>query len=184
MGIVAQDDALFAGNLADNIAFFDPEPDMARICEVAGLAGIAADIARMPMQYDTLVGDMGSTLSDGQKQRVLLARALYANPLVLFSDEGTAHLDPASEALVTGALAVLPLTRIHVAHRAGATHGADRILIIANGQAVDQAELERAFAAHAAALAPAAPFSQPPHSQPPDTNPGEPRPAGPNPGST
>ncbi len=94
IGSIAQDDSLYAGSLAENIAFFDPEIDMARVEEAARLARIHDDIDRMPLRYDTLVGDMGSVLSGGQKQRVLLARALYGRPRMLFIDEGTAHLDP------------------------------------------------------------------------------------------
>jgi ATP-binding cassette, subfamily B, bacterial CvaB/MchF/RaxB len=136
-GSVAQDDALFAGNLADNISFYDPEADMARVRAVAQIANIAGDIDQMPMQYETLVGDMGSVLSGGQKQRVLLARALYADPVVIFSDEGTAHLDPASEQHVAQALAALSVTRITVAHRPGASLGATRAVLVMDGQAVD-----------------------------------------------
>ncbi|NWP05782.1 ATP-binding cassette domain-containing protein, partial [Escherichia coli] len=73
---------------------------------------------RMPLRYDTLVGDMGSVLSGGQKQRVLLARALYGRPRMLFIDEGTAHLDPETEAKVLASLSSLNITRIMIAHRA------------------------------------------------------------------
>ena len=85
VGIVAQDDRLLSGTIADNIAFFDPDLDMAKVQSAARLAQVHDDIMRMPMQYLGLVGDMGSTLSGGQRQRVLLARALYRNPRVLFS---------------------------------------------------------------------------------------------------
>lgn len=134
IGSVAQDDMLYAGSLAENIAFFDPEIDMERVMEVARLAAIHDDILGMPMRYETLVGDMGSALSGGQKQRVLLARALYPDPAVLFIDEGTAHLDPESERLVMEAIGGLPITRVISAHRPGAVAAAGRTLLVANGQ--------------------------------------------------
>jgi ATP-binding cassette, subfamily B, bacterial CvaB/MchF/RaxB len=133
IGSVSQDDALFAGTLAENIAFFDPEIDMARVVEVARLANIHADIEAMPMRYDTLVGDMGSALSGGQKQRVLLARALYPDPAILFIDEGTAHLDPVAEAAVMDAIKALPITRIISAHRPLPIAAATRVLMVRDG---------------------------------------------------
>ena len=134
IGSVAQDDTLYAGSLADNIAFFDPEIDMERVIEVARLAAIHDDINVMPLRYDTLVGDMGSALSGGQKQRVLLARALYGRPDVLFMDEGTANLDPESEARVVAAVQALPITRVIVAHRPLLAQASDRVYLIAEGR--------------------------------------------------
>jgi ATP-binding cassette subfamily B protein RaxB len=137
IGSVSQDDALFAGSLAENIAFFDPEIDMARVVEAAERANIHADIEAMPMRYDTLVGDMGSALSGGQKQRILLARALYPDPAVLFIDEGTAHLDPATEAKVMATVEALPVTRIISAHRPVPIARADRIFTVIDGNVVE-----------------------------------------------
>ncbi|WP_171012477.1 MULTISPECIES: peptidase domain-containing ABC transporter [unclassified Sphingomonas] len=134
IGSIAQDDSLYAGSLAENIAFFDPEIDMARVEEAARLACIHDDIDRMPLRYDTLVGDMGSVLSGGQKQRVLLARALYGRPRMLFIDEGTAHLDPETEAKVLASLSSLNITRIMIAHRAQSVAAAGRVLVVADGQ--------------------------------------------------
>ena len=91
IALVAQDDSLLQGTLAENISGFDEQIDMARVRECADLAQIRNDIERMPMGYESLVGDMGSTLSGGQKQRVLLARALYRRPRILILREGCSH---------------------------------------------------------------------------------------------
>jgi ATP-binding cassette, subfamily B, bacterial CvaB/MchF/RaxB len=80
IGTVMQEDQLFAGSIADNISFFDSEPDQERIESCAQLATVHQDVVAMPMGYNTLIGDMGTVLSGGQKQRVLLAGALYNNP--------------------------------------------------------------------------------------------------------
>lgn len=128
---VLQEDSLFAGTLADNIALFDESVDMERVLQAAAAASIHADITQMPMQYETLVGDMGSTLSGGQKQRVLLARALYRQPKVLVMDEGTAHLDTVHERAVNEAISAMGITRIIIAHRKETIEAAQRILVMA-----------------------------------------------------
>jgi ATP-binding cassette subfamily B protein RaxB len=139
VGVVAQDDRLLSGTIADNIAFFDPDLDMVRVQQAAYAAQVHEDISRMPMQYLSLVGDMGSTLSGGQKQRVLLARALYRQPHILILDEGTANLDVATEEVIADLIAQLPITRIVVAHRPALLKRADRILIVDGGTLVQQA---------------------------------------------
>lgn len=130
---VLQDDTLFAGTIAENIALFDEAPDPARIASVAAAAAIDEDIVRMPMRYDTLVGDMGSALSGGQRQRILLARALYRQPAILVIDEGTSHLDLAHERRINAAIAALGITRIVIAHRPDTLKAADRVYIMSNG---------------------------------------------------
>jgi ATP-binding cassette subfamily B protein RaxB len=131
---VLQEDSLFAGTLADNIALFDEAVDMERVVASAVAASIHDDIAKMPMQYETLVGDMGSTLSGGQKQRVLLARALYRQPKILVMDEGTAHLDAAHEQVVNAAIGAMGITRIIIAHRKETIEIAQRILVMVAGK--------------------------------------------------
>lgn len=131
---VLQDDALFAGSIADNIALFDEEPDNDRVIAASRAASIHTDIERMPMGYETLIGDMGSSLSGGQKQRILLARALYRKPKVLVMDEGTAHLDAQHEKAVNAAIAQMGITRIIIAHRRETILAADRILVLFEGQ--------------------------------------------------
>jgi ATP-binding cassette, subfamily B, bacterial CvaB/MchF/RaxB len=130
VGAVMQEDQLLSGSIADNICFFETTFDQQRMIECAQLAGIHDDIMAMPMTYNSLIGDMGSSLSSGQKQRVLLARALYRLPRILFLDEGTAHLDTEKEREINANLQHLSMTRVSVAHRPEITNGADTILRI------------------------------------------------------
>jgi ATP-binding cassette, subfamily B, bacterial CvaB/MchF/RaxB len=134
IGVVMQDDQLFAGSIAQNIAFFDPTPDHLRVEEVAKLAAVHDEIAQMPMGYQTLIGDMGTSISGGQKQRILLARALYKRPQFLFLDEATSHLDVARERQVTDAIKKLPMTRITIAHRPETIASADRVIVLHEGK--------------------------------------------------
>jgi ATP-binding cassette, subfamily B, bacterial CvaB/MchF/RaxB len=134
IGTVLQDDVLFAGSIADNISFFDPQADQSWIEECAQRAAIHADIIAMPMGYNTLVGDMGTVLSGGQKQRVLLARALYKRPKILFLDEATSHLDLACERAVNAAIQSLNITRVIVAHRPETISSAERVIAIEGGR--------------------------------------------------
>ncbi|HEV7266182.1 MAG TPA: peptidase domain-containing ABC transporter [Falsiroseomonas sp.] len=132
-GVVMQDDALLAGSIAENITFFDPQPDLAWMRECAVLAGVDEEVMAMPMTYSTLVGDLGTALSGGQRQRLLLARALYRRPKILMMDEGTSHLDVAKEREVNAALAALDITRIVIAHRPETIAAADRVVVLRDG---------------------------------------------------
>jgi ATP-binding cassette subfamily B protein RaxB len=134
LGTVMQEDQLFAGTIADNIAFFDPSPNSERIESCARAAAIHGEIAAMAMGYGTLVGDIGSTLSGGQRQRVLLARALYREPRLLMLDEATSHLDSGNEQLVNAAIRQIALTRIIVAHRSETIAMAQRVVVLDQGR--------------------------------------------------
>lgn len=138
IGTVMQDDQLFAGSIADNISFFDPDYEPARIEAAARLAAVHEEIAAMPMGYHSLIGDMGSSLSGGQKQRLILARALYRQPRLLFLDEATSHLDVAKERLVNAAVQQLDLTKVIVAHRPETINSADRVLVMVDGRIVSE----------------------------------------------
>jgi len=143
IGAVMQDDLLLAGTLMENISFFDHQADMQRVVASAHMAAIHEDIAAMPMNYNTLVGDMGSSLSGGQKQRVLLARALYKRPRLLFLDEATSHLDAQRESLINEAVKQLPVTRIIVAHRPTTISAAERVVTLDRGRVVRDSDVDK-----------------------------------------
>ena len=128
LGIVLQNDRLFQGSVYENIAGFDPEPDIERVQGAAISAEIWADIQAMPMTLYTLLGDAGNSLSGGQQQRILLARALYRKPRILFLDEATSHLDIDTERRVLDNLADSEITIISVAHRPDVLARADRVI--------------------------------------------------------
>ncbi|HUL83153.1 MAG TPA: peptidase domain-containing ABC transporter [Gammaproteobacteria bacterium] len=138
---VTQGDCLFAGSIADNISFFDAHADQARVEECARIASIHAEIAGLPMGYNTMVGYFGATLSAGQQQRILLARALYARPAILVLDEATSHLDVKREILVSSAIRALNVTRVIVAHRPQTAATADRIVTLNEGRIVQDTRL-------------------------------------------
>jgi len=134
IGVVMQDDQLFAGSIADNICFFSDKPEQKRIEACATVAAVHQDILNMPMGYHTLIGDMGTILSGGQKQRVLIARALYSQPDLLLLDEATSHLDVKREKQVSTAIKLLNITRVVVAHRPETIRAAERVLHLDNGK--------------------------------------------------
>jgi len=130
---VMQDDQCLCGNIIENITCFETTPNMDRVIAVSKLACLHEDIVQMPMHYQTLIGDMGSCLSGGQQQRLLIARALYKQPSVLFMDEATANLDVETEKRVSANIARQKITRIVVAHRPQTIEMADRILHMHKG---------------------------------------------------
>ena len=136
LGVVMQDDKLFAGSIQDNVSFFDETPDIKRAEASAKIAGIHDDIQEMPMGYQTLIGDMGTTLSGGQKQRLLIARALYRQHSLLLLDEATSHLDLPREKEVSAAINRLNVTRILIAHRPETIRTAERVICIEKGRIV------------------------------------------------
>ncbi|GMG85692.1 peptidase domain-containing ABC transporter [Biformimicrobium ophioploci] len=140
IGCVMQDDELFSGSLAENIAFFSDDYDLELIARCASAAAIHEEIIALPMGYNTPIGDMGSSLSGGQKQRILLARALYRRPRILFLDEATSHLDVKNEAKINAAIRRLRITRVVVAHRPETILSADRVLAISSDGCRDVTE--------------------------------------------
>ncbi|EEE46742.1 peptidase domain-containing ABC transporter [Roseibium alexandrii] len=139
---VMQDDQLFSGTVAENIAFFSSDIDMERVLSCAAKACVHEDIVRLPMGYETFIGDMGAVFSAGQLQRLMLARALYQEPKILFMDEGTAHLDVETERAVNNSTSNLGMTRIIVAHRPETIEMADRVLMI-ESETIIEVETEK-----------------------------------------
>lgn len=134
MGVVMQEEPLFSGSIAENIAFFAADTDTAWVQQCAQLASVHDEIVAMPMGYQTLIGDMGTALSGGQKQRLLLARALYKRPRVLLLDEATSSLDVERERIVNQAVRQLALTRVIVAHRPETIASASRVIVLHEGR--------------------------------------------------
>ncbi|QTL38433.1 peptidase domain-containing ABC transporter [Xenorhabdus budapestensis] len=125
---VLQDDKLLSGSIAENISGFDPSPDIELIQECAKRCSIHDDILLMPMAYETLIGELGNGLSGGQIQRLLIARALYRRPSILFMDEATSHLDLTNEAHINESISALNITRIIIAHRPSTIKSAERVI--------------------------------------------------------
>lgn len=125
---VLQDDRLYAGTLLDNVTFFDSNPDRSWAEECCELAQIHRSIMAKPMGYSTLLGQLGDSLSGGEKQRLILARALYRRPKLLILDEATSNLDVKTEKLINELLSKLDITRIVIAHRPQAIRNAERII--------------------------------------------------------
>ena len=125
---VLQEDRLFSGSIMENISGFEDNVDEEFVIECARHSNIHDEIMSMPMGYETLIGELGSGISGGQKQRLLIARALYRKPCILFMDEATSHLDLNNESSINNAISKLSITRIIVAHRPSTIASADRVI--------------------------------------------------------
>ncbi len=140
LGVVLQDNFLFDGTIAENIAFSRPAADPERIREVSRIAHCDEFIERFEKGYDTIVGERGVRLSGGQRQRVAIARAILANPRILILDEATSSLDSESEAMIQDGLRALMRgrTTFVIAHRLSTIRGADQILVLEAGEIVER----------------------------------------------
>ncbi|HET6899183.1 MAG TPA: peptidase domain-containing ABC transporter [Vicinamibacteria bacterium] len=140
IGFVLQDNHLFADTIARNIAFGEDEPDMERVVWAAGMANSREFVERLPLAYETRVGETGIALSGGQRQRIAIARALYRRPPLLILDEATSALDSESERVVQENMDTLleGRTSIVIAHRLSTIRNADLILVLEKGRLVEK----------------------------------------------
>ena len=146
LGTVNQRPFLFAGSIRANIAASDPTLTLEHIVEAARRASIHDDIARLPLGYETPLSEGGGSLSGGQRQRVALARALARRPAILLLDEATSALDSLSERAVQRELERMGCTRIVIAHRLSTIREADVILVMRDGELVEQGTHEQLVA--------------------------------------
>jgi ATP-binding cassette subfamily B protein len=148
LGVVLQDNLVFDGSIADNIAYGDDEPNDERVLHAARAAGVDGFVRRLPLGYSTRVGERGAQLSGGERQRLALARALYRDPAVLVLDEATSALDAESERLVQEALRVVARDRavLVVAHRVSTLREADEVLVLDGGRVVERGSHEELLA--------------------------------------
>ncbi|MDR0811304.1 MAG: peptidase domain-containing ABC transporter [Paludibacter sp.] len=140
-GVVPQQLNLFAGNVTENIALGEFQPDLQRIVEICTMLGMMPFIEKLPASFNTYLGENGASLSGGEKQRLAIARALYKNPEILIFDEATSSLDSESESYVKAAIANLKnqgKTILLIAHRLSTVIDADKIAILENGVLIEE----------------------------------------------
>lgn len=138
-GAVMQEGYLFSDSIARNIAISDEEPDIERIRHAARVANIADYIEALPLAYNTMIGQDGQGISQGQRQRILIARVVYKNPMFVFLDEATNALDANNERVITESLSDFykGKTVVVVAHRLSTVRNADQIVVLDEGKIVE-----------------------------------------------
>jgi subfamily B ATP-binding cassette protein MsbA len=140
LGVVLQDNFLFDGTIAANIAYARPHASREEIRAVSRIAHCDEFIEEFEKGYDTIVGERGVRLSGGQRQRVAIARAILADPKILILDEATSSLDSESEAMIQDALKALRAgrTTFVIAHRLSTIRSADQIMVLEHGEIVEK----------------------------------------------
>jgi ABC-type multidrug transport system fused ATPase/permease subunit len=149
LGVVLQDDFLFEGTIRENILFPRPDASLAELHSAVKAAHVQEFTDRFELGLDTVIGERGVKLSGGQRQRIAIARAILADPRVLVLDEATSNLDTESESLIQSSLKELMQgrTTFVIAHRLSTIRQADQILVIEQGQVVEQGKHEALIAA-------------------------------------
>jgi ATP-binding cassette subfamily B protein len=138
-GVVMQEGFIFSESIAHNIAISDDEVNLEKLLHASKMANIHDFIQEMPLKYNTIIGQEGQSLSQGQKQRILIARAIYKNPDYLFLDEATNALDANNEKIISNNLQTFfnNKTVIIVAHRLSTVKNADLIVVLDKGKIIE-----------------------------------------------
>lgn len=147
IGVVTQNGKLFQGDIYSNIVISAPWLTQQDAWEAAELAGIAEDIRKMPMGMNTVISEGSGGISGGQKQRLMIARAVAPKPRVLMFDEATSALDNVTQKKVSDALEQLKCTRIVIAHRLSTIRQCDRIIVLDNGKIAEDGTYDELIAA-------------------------------------
>ena len=134
-----QDGYIFSESIARNIAACSDEIDLERLQNAVTIANIKEHIERLPLKYNTVIGQEGQGLSQGQKQRILIARAVYRNPQFIFLDEATNALDANNERMIIENLNAFYQGRtvVVVAHRLSTVKNADQIVVLDKGEIIE-----------------------------------------------
>ncbi len=148
IGTVLQNGKLLSGSIYENICISEPSLSLDEAWEAAEMAGLADDIRLMPMGMHTVIAEGNGGISGGQKQRLMIARAVAAKPRILMFDEATSALDNKTQMKVTEALDSLKCTRLVIAHRLSTIKNADRILVLDKGKIIEDGKYDELIAAN------------------------------------
>ncbi|MGN0585594.1 MAG: ATP-binding cassette domain-containing protein, partial [Ruminococcus sp.] len=142
MGVVLQDGKLISGSIFENITITAPDATVKDVNAVIEAVGLKEDIAAMPMGLHTVLSEDCGTISGGQQQRILIARAIISNPGILFFDEATSALDNITQSMVCDTLEKMNSTRIVIAHRLSTIIKCDRIIVLDKGRVAEEGTYE------------------------------------------
>ena len=146
IGVVMQNGKLFQGDIYSNIVISAPWLSRQDAWEAAELAGIADDIRKMPMEMDTVISEGAGGISGGQRQRLMIARAIAPKPKILMFDEATSALDNITQKKISESLGSLKCTRIVIAHRLSTIRQCDRIIVLERGKIIEDGKYEEQIA--------------------------------------
>ena len=148
MGVVLQNGKLISGSIFDNITITAPNATVDDVNRVIEAVGLKSDVDKMPMGIHTMLNEESSTISGGQQQRILIARAIISSPEILIFDEATSALDNITQKMVSDTLDKMNVTRIVIAHRLSTIMNCNRILVVDKGRIIEDGTYDELMANH------------------------------------